>query len=129
MNLKLEQYEGKSKDLLGVASKGSLAIAVDTGILYYYDEDRKKKVVKVSSVITDDGTSATISGDVTVTGSLDSQGVVSTAGYTVAALPAGTVGDRAYVTDALTPTFLGIATGGGAVVAPVFYDGSNWIIG
>jgi len=34
---------------------------------------------------------------------------------------------RAYVTDALTPTYLGTLTGGGAVTCPVFFDGTNWI--
>lgn len=48
-------------------------------------------------------------------------------GYTVATLPAGTQGDNAYVTDALAPTFLATIVGGGAIVAPVFYDGTNWV--
>lgn len=47
--------------------------------------------------------------------------------YTVATLPAGTQGDTAFVTDALAPTFLAIVVGGGAVVAPVFYNGTNWV--
>jgi len=47
--------------------------------------------------------------------------------YTVATLPSGTVGDRASVTDATTPTYLGTLTGGGAVVCPVFYNGSAWV--
>jgi hypothetical protein len=47
--------------------------------------------------------------------------------YTVATLPAGTQGDTAFVTDALAPVFLGVIAGGGAVVTPVFYDGTNWI--
>jgi hypothetical protein len=50
-------------------------------------------------------------------------------GYTVATLPAGNVGDTAYVTDALSPTFLVAVTGGGAVVTPVFYNGSAWVGG
>jgi hypothetical protein len=50
-------------------------------------------------------------------------------GYTVAALPAGTVGDSAYVTDALGPTFLVAVVGGGAIVTPVFYNGANWVAG
>ena len=45
-------------------------------------------------------------------------------GYTVATLPAGTVGDTAYVTDATAPTYLGALTGGGAVTVPVFYNGA-----
>ena len=47
---------------------------------------------------------------------------------TVAQLPAaGTAGRRAYVTDALAPAFLAAVVGGGAVVTPVFDDGTNWI--
>lgn len=48
-------------------------------------------------------------------------------GYTVATLPSGTTGDNAYVTDALAPTFLATIVGGGAIVTPVFYNGSNWV--
>lgn len=48
-------------------------------------------------------------------------------GYTVATLPAGTVGDRAYVTDATAPTYLGALTGGGAVVCPVFRNATVWV--
>jgi hypothetical protein len=49
-------------------------------------------------------------------------------GYTVATLPAaGTAGRRTYVTDALAPTFLGVLTGGGAVVSPVFDNGTAWV--
>jgi hypothetical protein len=54
-------------------------------------------------------------------------GTISTSGYTVATLPAGTIGMQAYVTDALLPSFLATVTGGGAVVTPVFYNGTNWV--
>lgn len=47
-------------------------------------------------------------------------------GYTVATLPAGTQGDICFITDALAPSFLVTAVGGGAVVTPVFFDGSSW---
>lgn len=47
--------------------------------------------------------------------------------YTVATLPAGTIGDTAYVTDATAPTYLGTLTGGGSVVCPVFYNGTAWV--
>ena len=49
--------------------------------------------------------------------------------YTVATLPVGNKGDRAFVTDANSPTFLGIAVGGGSVISPVFFDGANWLTG
>lgn len=50
-----------------------------------------------------------------------------TPGYTVGTLPAGTVGMRAYVTDATVPTYNGALTGGGAVTVPVFYNGAAWV--
>lgn len=76
------------------------------------------------------GTSLATSGDVTVDGNIIANGsssVVRLKGYTVATLPAGTQGDTAFVTDALAPAFLTTVVGGGAVVAPVFYDGTNWV--
>lgn len=49
-------------------------------------------------------------------------------GYLVSTLPAaGTIGRLAYVTDATAPTFLGTLVGGGAVVTPVFDNGSAWV--
>ena len=48
-------------------------------------------------------------------------------GYTVAGLPAGTQGDLAFVTDANAPTYNATVAGGGAVVIPVFYNGTNWV--
>ena len=48
-------------------------------------------------------------------------------GYTVATLPAGSIGMEAYVTDAVAPTYLGTLTGGGTVVTPVFYNGTAWV--
>lgn len=50
--------------------------------------------------------------------------------YTVATLPAaGTAGRRAYVTDALAPTFLTALVGGGAIVCPAFDNGVAWVAG
>lgn len=49
-------------------------------------------------------------------------------GYTVSGLPAaGTAGRTAYVTDALTPSFGVIITGGGSTKIPVFDNGTNWV--
>jgi hypothetical protein len=54
--------------------------------------------------------------------------VIAGAAFTVATLPAaGTQGRRAWVTDATVPTFLGTLTGGGAVVCPVFDNGTAWV--
>ena len=49
--------------------------------------------------------------------------------YHVSTLPAGFTGQRAYVTDAVSPTFLGNLTGGGSTVTPVFYNGTKWVAG
>ena len=52
------------------------------------------------------------------------------AGYTVATLPtAGTQGRRSWVTNALAPVFLSAPVGGGAVVCPVFDNGTAWVVG
>jgi hypothetical protein len=56
-------------------------------------------------------------------------GTIATGVYTVATLPAATSGSRALVSNALTPVFGSVAVGGGAVVSPVYADGSNWRIG
>jgi len=60
---------------------------------------------------------------------LSVSGTINTSGYTVATLPTGVTGARAYVTNALTPTFGATVVGGGAVTIPVFYNGTNWIVG
>ena len=56
-----------------------------------------------------------------------SNGKIRLKSYTVATLPTGTQGDTAYVTDAVSPTYLGTLTGGGSVVCPVFYNGTAWV--
>ncbi len=77
---------------------------------------------------TDTLTVTKIIGSTSVTSALiNSTGTVRLKGYTVATLPGGTIGDTAYVTDALAPAFLTIIVGGGTVVTPVFYNGTNWI--
>ena len=49
---------------------------------------------------------------------------------TQGSLPTGIpVGARAFITDALSPIFGQIATGGGAVPVPVYFDGTNWRVG
>jgi hypothetical protein len=60
---------------------------------------------------------------------LDVNGLIKTAGYTVATLPTGVTGARAYCTDLLAPTFFATAVGGGAITGPVFYNGSAWVCG
>lgn len=75
------------------------------------------------------GTTAPGTYRLAVSGNADVTGTIKTGGYTVATLPAGTTGERAYVTDATTPTYLGALTGGGAVVCPVFKNATVWVSG
>lgn len=60
-------------------------------------------------------------------GNIQVNGTLNLEGYTVATLPAGVVGDVAYVTDALAPAYLVAVVGGGSVKTPVFFDGTNWV--
>lgn len=53
---------------------------------------------------------------------------VTQSGFVVASLPAGTVGQRGHVTDALTPVIGNLVVGGGAVVVSVFRNSTGWIV-
>lgn len=53
--------------------------------------------------------------------------IIQTEGNTVATLPAGSEGQRSYVTDGDSVSFGATVTGGGSTTIPVFYDGTNWI--
>ncbi len=65
----------------------------------------------------------------TALGSITASGTIKTGGYIVTNLPTGVVGMRTYVTNALTPAWGSTVVTGGAVTVPVFYNGTNWIVG
>lgn len=71
--------------------------------------------------------SAIVATNITIGAKAIMGGPVTLKAYTVGTLPAGVAGDTAYVTDATAPTYLGALVGGGAVVTPVFYNGSAWV--
>lgn len=64
-----------------------------------------------------------------VTGNLTVAGYVLTTPVTVANLPTGAAGAKAFVTDATVTTFASIVAGTGANGVPVYHDGTNWRIG
>jgi len=68
-----------------------------------------------------------------LTGQLMASGVVPPlTNYTVATLPSAVTsgtGARAFVTDALGPTFGATVVTGGAIAVPVYSDGTNWKVG
>jgi hypothetical protein len=52
--------------------------------------------------------------------------------YTVATLPSASTsgaGSRAFVNNALAPSFGATVVGGGTVAVPVYSDGTNWKVG
>lgn len=67
----------------------------------------------------------------TINGNLVTSATIATGGYTVATLPAGTIGQRAYVTDSTVGTGSqgSVVVGGGTFVLPVFRNATTWIIG
>jgi hypothetical protein len=90
-------------------------------------EDATYKLRLIKNGTLTDAVTVNSVGDTTIAGKVIPGDTVRLKGYTVATLPAGTQGDTCFCTDLLAPTYLGIAVGGGAVVAKVFFDGINWI--
>jgi hypothetical protein len=77
------------------------------------------------------GSNTTVIGNTSVT-LTQTYGVTKSTNYTVATLPSAStngVGAKAFVTDALAPTFGTTVTGGGTVPVPVYSDGTNWKVG
>jgi len=94
-----------------------------SAVLEMYDQGEA-----VSGTMTYDGNAEefTFSTEVDVEG-IASARALKTTGYTVATLPTGSQGMRAYVTDASSVSYRATATGGGSEVVSVFHDGTNWI--
>lgn len=71
-------------------------------------------------------------GVIKATNAAGGAGLIRLPALTVATLPAAAtagVGARSTVTDALAPTFMATVTAGGAVITPVYSDGTNWKVG
>ncbi|WP_175892393.1 hypothetical protein [Burkholderia cepacia] len=60
---------------------------------------------------------------------LDVDGPVRTKLYTVATLPIGLIGMRAFVSDAQACNFASAPSGGGTLGCPVYFDGTRWVAG
>lgn len=81
----------------------------------------EQKIVKIV-----DGENGTIEATVKQVGADNALVVTGVDISGTISLPAGVQGYMAYCTDLLGPAFLVAAVGGGAVVGPVFYDGTIW---
>jgi len=138
---------------ISIANSGVLSIIAGTGISV---SSATGNVTVTSTAVTSVSGTGTVNG-ITLTGTVTSTGSLTLGGtlsgvslttqvsgilpvanggtgagvaYTVATLPAaGAQGRRAWVTDALAPAFGAAVVGGGAVVIPVFDNGSTWIVG
>lgn len=62
-----------------------------------------------------------------ITGAISASTTIRPGGYTVGTLPAGTVGQKAYVTDALAPANLVLLAAGGAAYSGAQFDGAQWV--
>lgn len=112
-------YDGSAHIMLNL---GSIASAVNNLAIYNAATTTNPIIAPLGS-----DTNIGININTKGTGQVVIGAPVKLKGYTVATLPTGVVGDLAYVTDALTPSF-GIAlVGGGAVTTTAFYNGTNWV--
>ena len=78
------------------------------------------------------GTNTIVLGVSGTTTLFQTYGVTKSTNYTVATLPSAStsgVGARAFVTDALAPSFGVTVVTGGAIATPVYSDGSVWKVG
>lgn len=109
-------------------SAGTMNVFMSSGVdgtevQYWKMFPTGRQAFQQGGTFTDDGVNM-----IQVKGSIKSTAPITvSSGYTVAGLPAGTIGMTAYVTDALTPTYNGTLVGGGSVKVPVFYNGTAWI--
>lgn len=101
----------------GAFTQGSVVFAGPSGVL---GQDN-------ANLFWDDTNNRLGVGTTTTPSLLTVNGLLNLKNYTVTTLPAGTRGDVAYVTDALAPTFLAVLVGGGTVVTPCFFNGTNWV--
>ena len=120
-----------------VASGGQIYLSTDSGVTWTARESaRDWRAVASSS----DGTklvagasagqlyTLALGGTISLADTIVVGKVVRLKGYTVATLPAGpTRGDTTSVTDAQAPAYLAAVVGGGAVFAPVIYNGTQWV--
>lgn len=108
------------------------ATAASVGAIVYATDDNALTLtagtaVPVGYVSRFDGGTTCLVQFTTTVGATPITPTLTTSGYTVATLPVGAVGMRAYVTDATAPAYNAALTGGGAVRVPVFYNGTAWV--
>jgi hypothetical protein len=106
----------------GVLAATISSTALNLGSAYQFSWNSDTNFTRAAAGVVQVGTTAS-----NASGTLKAAVLGTTTAYTVATLPTGFQGARAFVTDATLPTYLGALTGGGAVVCPVFYNGTAWV--
>jgi hypothetical protein len=104
---------------LRITAENTAGGAIDKGEIVFY-ANNGGSTIQVASL---DPSSLTLSGSE----ALVVPGTIRPGGYTVATLPVGAIGQMAYVTDAVSCTFLTAPRGGGSAFCPVTYNGSAWV--
>lgn len=116
--------------LLAPSGLGGIALYVTTNSpLFFGTNNATRMYVSAAGGVSIGNTVDAGATNLSVTGTIVGASTIKTGGYTVATLPTGVTGARAYVTNALAPSFGATVVGGGAVTISVFYNGTNWIVG
>jgi hypothetical protein len=121
----------------GASATGSIAIGRSTGnqtvsIAVGNTASGSTKTINIGAGGSAGGFCNIVLGGVSTTTLITARGAIQDKVYTVATLPTGAVGMRAFVSDALNTAFNDIAASGGSVGTgskPVFHDGTYWRIG
>jgi hypothetical protein len=135
-NIATAQTTG-SLSIGGASATGSIAIGRSTGnqtvsIAVGNTASGSTKTVNIGAGGSAGGICNIVLGGVSTTTLITARGAIQNKVYTVATLPTGAVGMRAFVSDALNTAFNDIATSGGSVGTgnkPVYHDGTYWRIG
>lgn len=114
-------------------SNGSIFVKVDNG--YELDELHNVSIssaVNGQPLVYDSSTGVWRNSTTITVTTVTATGAIIAGGSTVAGLPSpasSVVGSRRHVTDATSTTFMSVVAGGGSNKVPVFFNGTNWVIG
>lgn len=117
------QVDGVFKPNGGIQTSGDSEWVDSLGTIKLTSDGMGIKNVDGDVFINHDGDFLNASGGKVI----NSNGVIALKAYTVATLPTGVQGDRAYVTDATVPTYNSVLVGGGAIKVPVFRNATVWV--
>jgi hypothetical protein len=130
----LEQYQSTSAQRFSVYNTYTSATSYERGVFDWITTANTLRIgtekgstngtARDLVLVTDGTTRLTIGA---TTGNVTLTAPITLKGYTVATLPTGVQGHKAFVTDALGPTYLVAVVAGGAVITEVFHNGTAWV--